>query len=577
MFRRPRAEIVASAATVPPLSTANLPTVAVACDTNHTKRAAQLDLFSGIGEATETSLSLHTVLRETFAIVEEMAAFSDEFQDNAEATQVRTDRFVASVAQMHDQTALIEERLRAASQAVEHAHDRSRSAQASVEDLTRSIGEIERVVRMIAQIAAQTNLLALNATIEAARAGSAGAGFRVVAGEVKMLSHQTQTATDEIVASVRRIRERAKVNTDEVRDFDQTVGRLEDLVSAVRTAVASQTERTLEIGKGSNEVAILAQTVRDCSGRMRTLGDTVKTLAGKAETSADAARVTFTQLAGRAAIVLRHGDDGVGSERWPLLRRGHLIRNTVSYPARLIDLSVDALQIETGAGFGKSCLGEIVDASFDPIGLFKVRLLMPTLGGFEATIVEASPAVRQRIALEVECLQQSFGLYIDAVQQMAERLTVAIERGLTDGMIDGADLFDTNYRREGTTKPAQYMNAAVTLIETYARDIIEEALLAPLKPDFCILVDRNGFNPIHNLSCSLPARDDFVWNQRYSRARRIFDDGVGIAAARNLRPFLVQSYARDMGDRIEPRMEFDAPIFLCGRHWGAVRMAYALN
>ena len=58
--------------------------------------------------------------------------------------------------------------------------------------------------------------------------------------------------------------------------------------------------------------------------------------------------------------------------------------------------------------------------------------------------------------------------------------------------------------------------------------------------------------------------------------RRIFDDKVGLAASRNLRPFLVQSYARDMGDAIETRMEFDAPIFACERHWGTLRMAYEL-
>jgi len=90
--------------------------------------------------------------------------------------------------------------------------------------------------------------------------------------------------------------------------------------------------------------------------------------------------------------------------------------------------------------------------------------------------------------------------------------------------------------------------------------------------------DRNGFNPVHNLRYSLPARGgDLRWNLRYSRGRRIFDDKTGLGASRNLKPFLVQSYARDMGDAIEIRMEFDAPLFLRGRHWGAVRMAYKLR
>jgi methyl-accepting chemotaxis protein len=54
----------------------------------------------------------------------------------------------------------------------------------------------------------------------------------------------------------------------------------------------------------------------------------------------------------------------------------------------------------------------------------------------------------------------------------------------------------------------------------------------------------------------------------------VFDDGGGLAAARNTRPFLVQSYARDMGGQIVMMKEVDAPIAVNGSHWGAFRMAY---
>ncbi len=65
-----------------------------------------------------------------------------------------------------------------------------------VEVLILSTQKIGETMGLIQTIAAQTNLLALNATIEAARAGDAGKGFAIVAGEVKALAAQTSKATD---------------------------------------------------------------------------------------------------------------------------------------------------------------------------------------------------------------------------------------------------------------------------------------------------------------------------------------------------------------------------------------------
>lgn len=71
-----------------------------------------------------------------------------------------------------------------------------------IRDLERFTRELRGMAEGVASIAAQTNLLALNAAIEAARAGPAGAGFAVVATEVRMLSMRSAETGKEITNRV---------------------------------------------------------------------------------------------------------------------------------------------------------------------------------------------------------------------------------------------------------------------------------------------------------------------------------------------------------------------------------------
>ena len=95
---------------------------------------------------------------------------------------------------------------------------------------------------------------------------------------------------------------------------------------------------------------------------------------------------------------------------------------------------------------------------------------------------------------------------------------------------------------------------------------------------FCAMVDRNGYLPVHNKIYSQPQRPgDVAWNTANSRNRRIFNDAAGLAAGQNQRSYLIQSYARDMGNGNTVMMrEIDVPVRVRGRHWGGFRTAYKL-
>lgn len=100
----------------------------------------------------------------------------------------------------------VKDKVGAARTFVDRGAAESRNTTVCIARLSKSVEQIAATVASIRAIASMTNILALNAAIEAARAGEAGAGFAVVANEVKGLATSTARLTAEIAAEIEAIR-----------------------------------------------------------------------------------------------------------------------------------------------------------------------------------------------------------------------------------------------------------------------------------------------------------------------------------------------------------------------------------
>jgi methyl-accepting chemotaxis protein len=103
--------------------------------------------------------------------------------------------------------------------------------------LANSFDEIRTIVDTIEAIAKKTNLLALNASIEASRAGAAGLGFTVVAKEVKDLSHQTASATEQVRGNIAKLRRDVQATVKATNEGCRKMSEGEAAVRAARISM----------------------------------------------------------------------------------------------------------------------------------------------------------------------------------------------------------------------------------------------------------------------------------------------------------------------------------------------------
>lgn len=143
------------------------------------------------------------------------------------------------------------------------------------------------------------------------------------------------------------------------------------------------------------------------------------------------------------------------------------------------------------------------------------------------------------------------------------------------GEVREGDLFDSNYQPIPGSNPQQHMTRFTEFCDRVLPRVLDSLLGQSERIVFCVAVDSNGYLPTHNRRFSQPQGADPTWNAANCRNRRIFNDRVGLAAGRSTKPFLLQTYRRDMGGGQYALMkDVSAPITVRGRHWGGLRLAY---
>jgi len=203
-------------------------------------------------------------------VADEMGDAADRMHESAQtmARSVKTADAMAcaasaAVEEIETSAGEISRQMNAAASAAATAVHETESSERLIGSLSDNAQSIGKIVQTIKRIAAQTHLLALNATIEAARAGAAGKGFTVVAGEVKILANQTAAATEQIAAQVEAIQSATGNAVSAFLRIGQVIRQINEASLTVSSAMEEQAAAAKEIVRsvaGVNDATRVTET-----------------------------------------------------------------------------------------------------------------------------------------------------------------------------------------------------------------------------------------------------------------------------------------------------------------------------
>ncbi len=226
------------------------------------------------GSLRATAAELRATAEQTTEASKQIASASQIQAQSASEHAASLEETAAAGQQIHASAARHGHSSQQAAQLTDGSKARFEEADHALEQMVAAITDIHgatlgvsKIMKVVDEIAFQTNILALNAAVEAARAGEAGAGFSVVADEVRALAQRCSQAAQETAAlmstaTAKSAEGKARVSqvAEIIRVIRQDAAQVSLLVEEVDRDSQDQERGIAQISRSISEMERVTQT-----------------------------------------------------------------------------------------------------------------------------------------------------------------------------------------------------------------------------------------------------------------------------------------------------------------------------
>ncbi len=399
----------------------------------------------------------------------------------------------------------------------------------------------------------------------------------VAAEEAQMISAEAHQQMRESRGSIDSSLENIRTLTDLVNDIQGQLGHANEALTSVRDVA----EGITTIAKQTNLLALNATIEAARAGEtgrgFAVVAEEVKTLAVQTSNATAKIDVTLEELSDKIGDLLKSGEKSTQTAEKVTEEAQSIQQIMDSINAAMKNVDEQSIYIakivhEIDAGNSNTVeqlnnVTEQVHGASDQLKSADDQL--GHLMGFTEQLIQET---------SIEGVDTQDTPYIRIMQESAERFGRALEAAISNGELRESDVFDRDYKKVPNSNPAQYTTAYLAFADRVLPAIQEPLCKREEAVVAAVAQDINGYVPTHMEAVSKPQTSDYEHNVGCSRNRQIYEDRVAQNAGKNTKPFLVQTYRKNLGGGKHLVVkDISAPIKVKGKHWGGFRINVLQN